>query len=63
MKTAAIKSALLNGNQFQNDAANWYSLCKPADNRFILVINEETKIYKNIDSISRRIYQLLKRGY
>jgi hypothetical protein len=63
MTTQEIILALNEGQNFQNDSANWYSLCKPSQNRFILVINESNFFYKNIQSVSKRISKLIKRGY
>jgi hypothetical protein len=63
MTVKQIKQELLNGKNFGNDAANWYSLCKPIENIFLIVIGERNLFCKNIDSAARRIYQLMKRGY
>jgi hypothetical protein len=32
MTTQEIKTALLEGQNFGNEAANWYSVCKPSEN-------------------------------
>lgn len=63
MTTKEIKKAILNGENFINESANWYSVCNPSKNLFWLVINERNLFCKNIDSVSKRIAQLLKRGY
>jgi hypothetical protein len=58
-----IKSALLEGQNFENKAANWYSLCVPRRNLFWIVIGERDLFCKNVDSAAKRISQLIKRGY
>ena len=63
MTTQEIKLAILQGQNFGNDAANWYSFCKPSENLFWIVIGERNFFYKNIQSVSKRISQLIKRGY
>jgi hypothetical protein len=63
MTTQEIKSALLEGQNFGNESANWYSLCKPSENLFWIVIGERNLFCKNIDSAAKRISQLIKRGY
>ena len=63
MTTAEIKTALLNGENFQNEIANWYSICNPSQNRFWIVINERNLFCKNIDSAAKRISQLIKKGF
>ena len=62
MTTIEIKSALLKGQNFGNEAANWFSLCKPSENRFWIVIGERNLFCKNIDSAAKRICQLIKTG-
>ena len=63
MKTQEIKQALLEGHNFEVEAANWYSLCKPSQNIYWIVIGERNLFCKNIDSAAKRISQLIKRGY
>lgn len=63
MENQEIKSALLKGQNFGNESANWYSVCKPSENLFWIVIGEKNVFYKNIDSAAKRISQLIKRGY
>ena len=63
MTTKEIKSALLKGQNFGNEAANWYSLCKPSENIFYIVIGERNLFCKNVDSAAKRILQLINRGY
>ncbi len=62
-QTKPIVDHLINGGQYENEAANWYTLSKPSDNRRIIVINDEFKFYKNIESYAKRILTLMKRGY
>jgi hypothetical protein len=62
MTTQEVKTALLNGENFGNEVANWYSLCKPSENRFWIVIGERNLFCKNIDSAAKRISSLMKRG-
>ena len=63
MTSKQIKKSLLEGQNFQNEAANWYSLCRPAENLFWIVIGEKNIFCKNIDSAAKKISQLIKRGY
>ena len=63
MTIQEIKSALLEGRNFGNEAANWYSLCKPSENLFLIIIRERNLFCKNIDSAAKRILQLINRGY
>jgi hypothetical protein len=62
MKTKQIKSALINGENFGNEAANWYSVCKPSQNIYWIVIGEKNFFFNNIDSVSKKIAQLIKIG-
>lgn len=63
MTTKEIKLALLEGKNFGNERADWYSVCKPSENLFWIVICERNLFCKNIESASKRISQLIKRGY
>lgn len=63
MTTQEIKLALLEGQNFGNEAANWYSVCKPSEKLFWIVIDERNLFCKNIDSAAKRISQLIKRGF
>jgi hypothetical protein len=63
MTTQEIKVALLEGQNFSNEAANWYSVCKPSDNRYWIVIGERNLFCKNIESAAKRIAQLINRGH
>jgi hypothetical protein len=63
MKTSEIKSALLQGHNFQNELAGWFTLINVNANRFIIEINGKTNVYKNVDSAAKRINQLTNRGY
>ena len=57
-----IKQDLTNGVQYENYVANWYSVINVEQNRFMLNINDEIKFYKNLDSVAKRINQLLNKG-
>lgn len=63
MTAKEIKLALLEGKNFGNEAANWYSLCKASENLFLIVIGERNLFCKNINSAAKKISQLMKRGY
>jgi hypothetical protein len=63
MTTQEIKSALLEGKQFANERANWFTICRPTEKLFCISIGERNVFCKNIDSASKRIAQLIKRGY
>jgi hypothetical protein len=58
-QTNRIKQDLINGVQFGNDVANWYSLVSVDKNFFMLDIRGELKFYKNIDSVAKRINRLM----
>jgi hypothetical protein len=62
MTTREIKTALLQGQNFQNEAAGWYSVCRLNENMFWIVIGERNLFCKNIDSAAKRISQLIKKG-
>jgi tRNA U34 5-carboxymethylaminomethyl modifying enzyme MnmG/GidA len=57
-----IKQDLTNGVQYENYVANWYSVINVEQNRFMLNINDEIKFYKNLDSVAKKINQLLNKG-
>jgi hypothetical protein len=63
MTSQEIKTALLQGQNFANEAAGWYSVCRPNENMFWIVIGERNLFCKNIDSAAKRISQLIKRGF
>ena len=63
MKAQEIKTALLRGENFGNESSGWQSFCKPSENLYWIVINERNLFCKNIESASKRISQLIKRGY
>lgn len=57
-----IKQDLTNGKQFGNELANWFSLVNVEKNYFILDIRGEMKFYKNLNSVAKRIKQLINTG-
>lgn len=57
-----IKQDLTNGKQFENELANWFSLVNVEKNYFILAIRGEMKFYKNLNSVAKRIKQLINTG-
>jgi hypothetical protein len=63
MTTKEVKQALLNGQQFGNEAANWYTVVSITKNMFWIVIGERNLFCKNIDSAAKKIAQLINRGY
>lgn len=63
MNTQEIKEMLLDGYQFSNEIADWYTLSKPEEDRRIIVIGGEYRFYKTLNSYARRIFQLTNRGY
>lgn len=60
--TKEIIKELLSGRQYSNDAANWFTLSKPSENRRIIVIGGVLMHYKSIESYAKRILILIKRG-
>lgn len=58
-----IKERILNGEQFGNESANWFTLFRVKDRMFVIDINEKMYWYKNIDSAAKRVAQLINRGY
>jgi len=63
MNTQEIKEMILNGQQFSNEQADWYTLSSPENDRRIIVIGGEYRFYKTLNSYAKRISQLIKRGY
>jgi hypothetical protein len=63
MTTQEIKTALLQGQNFQNDAAGWVSFCRPSENFYWIMIGDRNLFCKNINSAAKRISQLIKRGH
>lgn len=63
MKKQDIINEILNGSQFANESANWWSVSNPKNKVFMISINDKDFFYNNIDSFAKRIVQLLKRGY
>jgi hypothetical protein len=57
-----IKQDLMNGVQYGNDLTNWFSVVNVDKNRFMLNIQDEMKFYKNLDSVAKRINQLINKG-
>jgi hypothetical protein len=62
MNTNEIKQALLAGQSFGNESANWHSVCKPSQGLFWIVIGDRNLFCKNIDSMARRISKLINTG-
>lgn len=58
-----IKNNLKQGKQYQNLNSNWYTINRPKENFRAIVINEEIKFYKTINSYAKRVKQLLNKGY
>ena len=58
-----IKDDILKGQQFGNEAANWFTLFRVKDRMFVIDIREKMYWYKNVDSAAKRVAQLIKRGY
>lgn len=62
MENQEIKKALLEGHQFENERWSWYTVINPSKNTFCICYNhKEYRYYKNIDSVARRISQLIKK--
>ena len=55
-----IKTALENGEQFENLSADWYTLNNPNQNRRIIVVRGEFITYKNMESYAKRVKQLIR---
>ena len=58
-----IKKALENGEQFENQSGNWWTLNNPKKNLRIIVRGGEMFFYKNMGSYAKRVKQLINRGY
>lgn len=63
MTTQEVKIDLQNGEQFGNDVSNWYTLNNPENKLRMIVINDENKFYKTIESYAKRVSQLIRRGH
>ncbi len=57
-----ILNQLKNGQQFENLAADWFTLNSPVNNRRLIVIRGETREYKNLNSYADRIVKLINTG-
>jgi hypothetical protein len=62
MTNKEIKKSLLEGQNFGNEAAGWYSICRPSESLYMIVIGERNLFCKNIDSASKRISKLINTG-
>jgi hypothetical protein len=62
LKTQEIISELNKGNQFKNEAAEWFTLCNIKANRMILDIKGEIKIFADINKYAKRIQKLINTG-
>jgi hypothetical protein len=58
-----VKVELQNGQNFENERADWLTLNKPSANRRLLCIRGDIKEYKTINSYAKRVYQLINKGY
>ena len=63
MKTKQIIIDLQKGLQFENESADWFTLSNPKLEQRIISIRGEMFFYKTIESYSKRILQLIKRGF
>ena len=57
-----IKEALENGEDFNNENANW-STQNCGKGAYLIWIGDDVIGYKNISSYAKRVKQLLNRGY
>ena len=60
-----IKADLIKGENFENDAADWFTINrhKKTGGELIICFRGDVRWYKNIRSYARRVAQLIKRGY
>ena len=63
MKAKEVKEALLKGTSFSNEKAGWYTLVNTDKKVYWIVIKGRNLFCKNLDSCSRRITQLINKGY
>jgi hypothetical protein len=63
MTNKEIKKCLLEGQNFGNEVAGWYSICRPIEGLYMIVIGERNLFCKDIDSASKRISNLINRGF
>lgn len=55
-----IKDDILKGEQFGNEAANWFTLFRVKDKMFVIYIRDKKYYYKNVDSAAKRVAQLIR---
>lgn len=63
MNAKEIKAELLKGAQFANEVVNWFTVCRPGEGVYMIAFPAGNRFYKNIDSYSKRVAQLINRGY
>ena len=59
----SLKDEIANGGQWSNESADWFTLFRHRDAKYIIVIRGKYHFYKNIDGAAKRLSQLLNRGY
>jgi hypothetical protein len=59
----SLRQEIVNGGNWSNENANWFTLFKPSENRYMIVINDKNYFYKNSSTAAKRLGQLLNRGY
>lgn len=62
MTTQEIKQAILDGKNFENEAANWYTVFKPSENLYWIVIGDRDLFCKNLESATKRVKKLMNTG-
>ena len=62
MTTQEIKTALLNGTEFNVEAAGWYTVCNPSNKVFWIVFDKKNLFFNDVDSMARKVCKLLKWG-
>ena len=63
MKTSDITNELKSGTQFGNEAANWYTINRPQENFFMLVLNDKNYFFHSITKYAKRVARLMKTGH
>lgn len=61
MTTTEIKKALLNGQEFYNEVAD-YHFCLRADGQMVAFINDNYERFTDLDKLAKRILKALNTG-
>lgn len=58
-----IKTDLQNGENFENESADWYTLNKKEDSLRIIYVRGEFRQYANLSSYAKAVKRLMNTGW